>query len=60
MKTDLTIALAVMILAMLALSQLGHAGDPYCEMRQIWVDTNGVDGWPEYEAGKDERMGCEL
>lgn len=29
----------------------------YCEMRQIWHDTQGEYGWPEYEAGKDEE--CE-
>jgi len=27
--------------------------ETYCEMVQIWQDTNGESGWPPYE-GKDQ------
>jgi len=60
MRIDMIIALTVFVVGALLINTLGQAGNPYCDMRQVWEDTNGANGWPEYEAGKDERMGCKL
>ena len=24
-------------------------GDTYCEMHQLWIDTDGDFGWPDYK-----------
>ena len=24
-------------------------GDTYCEMHQLWIDTDGEFGWPDYK-----------
>lgn len=45
---------------LLAAQTLGPEPDPcetYREMRQLWEETNGQAGWPEYVEGKDEE--CE-
>ncbi|MNQ24549.1 hypothetical protein D3C85_377450 [compost metagenome] len=50
----------------LAIFTIGHAADErvaacqeYCEMVQLWKDTKGDLGWPDYRKAFEEECGDE-
>lgn len=61
-RTDVLWMISIAIAAIAVLSIMSAEPDPcetYREMRQIWDESQGSYGWPEFERGKDEECGYE-
>ncbi len=49
------LAMVVIVMGMVLIST-GRASetDQYCEMRQIWKETSGEFGWPNFDNNREE------